>query len=75
MIRDRINEILKWQMQVSHVEELQTAVNEAGEAEEDDPKSMPFNLDNFCTVISERIKAFKITFINYISPAQGRKYS
>ena len=53
MIRDRINEILKWQMQTSHVEELQTAVNEAGEAEEDNPKSIPFNLDNFCTVIFE----------------------
>ena len=53
MIRDRINEILKWQMQASHVEELQAAVNEAGEAEEDNTKSIPFNLDNFCTVIFE----------------------
>ena len=52
MIRDRISEILKWQMQVSHVDSLQAAVNESAEPETEDLKSTPFNLDNFCTVNS-----------------------
>ncbi len=51
MIRDRLAEVLAWQMGSSRVAALQVKADAAAPGLESEQQSepIPFNLDNFCT--------------------------
>ncbi len=57
MIRDRVGEILNWQMQPKRVEAYQKYVDQAATEAEPEPP-LPFNMDNYCMVRFQRVHIY-----------------